>query len=84
MESNLFTPKEKYHIASTVAVLFLLQAGVILVFEFFNSSIQVVRGYSIILFILFAYVAIRNKVKMIQADKDIVEPLLINGTELNV
>jgi hypothetical protein len=59
MDSILFTPKEKYHIASTIVILFLILSIINLFMPYW-----LVRAYSWVTVILFGYVAIRNYIKM--------------------
>lgn len=73
MEDKLFTPKEKYHIASTVAVLFLIQAALTFLLQLSDNPLRIVRGYSILLFLYLSYIAVMNYIKI---DKNNVETII--------
>ena len=59
MESNLFTPKEKYHISSTILILFLITRIMDLIMPLWS-----VRGYTLGVVILFGYTAWTNYIKL--------------------
>lgn len=59
MESKQFTPKEKFHIASTVSILFLIAGILNLIFPAWIAKL-----YPFAVVILFGYVAVRNQVKI--------------------